>query len=341
MSAAPPRSLLLRAALHAGLGGAQHGGHPGDPRVGLAVPVASGADLTLALTTLAQAGVHATLLLSPALALRAPDAVQAAADQHEIGGLGDPAGLSGLEVTAGRPVTLWATPERLRGLSALSRQHLHALPVSALRAAPGALLQVAPAELAAALTHLKALGYQPVPVRDVPDLRPGQPRDLLQRVYTRLVEDRFARQHAVIDLALRADAVMRVAALNHAPPPLPLPPQTPTAELHLHSPRIVGLAARSALVAYRAYRRSLKDVAHALQTRPELADAQAVFAVTLFHGPLAQAGFELLDLPPLRARWYGLGFRLLRAAYGTRRAPSEGEPKMAWLSREAFLKLHG
>ncbi|PTA67889.1 Sectered polysaccharide deacetylase [Deinococcus arcticus] len=242
---------------------------------------------------------------------------------------------------AAQPVTTWATPAGLRALRDLGTRGLRALPSSPAQPAPGALLSVPPAQLAATLATLKAGGYQPVPVRAVPELRPGQPGDLWPRVYARLVEDRFARQHRVIDLTARADGVMRVAPLNHAPAPLPLPRTAPTAELHVHSPRLVGLSARSALVAYRAYRRSLKDVAQALQARPELHAAQAVFAVTLFHTPLAQAGFEILDLPPARARWYGLGFRLLRVAYGTHRTPSEGVPKMAWLGREAFLQLHG
>ncbi|WP_235692399.1 YkoP family protein [Deinococcus aquaedulcis] len=340
MSPSPP--LWLRAALHAGLGGAWHGGHPGDPRVGLAVPVPSVPALRAARQTLAAAGGRATLLVPPALARQAPEEVRAAQTEgHEVGGLGDPAGVSALEVAAAHPVTTWATPATLGALQQLGARHLRALPPGPAQPAPGALLSVAPEQLAATLAMLKASGYQPVPVGAVPELRPGQSSDLWPRVYARLVEDRFARQHRVIDLTTRADGVMRVAPLDHAPAPLPLPRHTPTAELHVHSPRLVGLTSRSALVAYRAYRRSLKDVAQALQERPELQAAQAVFAVTLFHAPLAQAGFELLDLPPARARWYGLGFRLLRRAYGTHRAPSEGVPKMAWLSREAFLRLNG
>ncbi|WP_199699891.1 YkoP family protein [Deinococcus sp. RM] len=335
---APSSTAAVRAALRAGRAGAWHGGHPGDPRVGLSIPVRSDADLRAALATLAEAGVSATLLLSPALA-RGLDRAWLAG--HEVGGLGDPAGAPGLDVLAGTPVTTWATPERLRGLRALGTRGLHALPPGADRPAPGALLTVDPAQLPALLADLKRLGYRPVPVRDVPDLRAGTGRDLFLHGYTRLVEDRFARQHGVIDLAQRADAVMRVAPLDHAPAPLPLPRTAHTAELHLHSPRIVGLASRSALTAYRAYLRSLRDVGAALQDRPELQEAQAVFAVTLFHAPLAQAGFTLLDLPPAMARWYGLGFRLLRVAYGTTRAPSEDTPKMAWLPRDEFLRRYG
>ncbi|GGR89867.1 YkoP family protein [Deinococcus sedimenti] len=333
-----PGGAALRAALRAGQGGAWQGGHPGDPRVGLSVPVTTRAELSDALYVLNEAGVRATLLLSPALAREADRADLA---EHEVGGQGNPAGASLLDVLAGQPVTTWATPPDLRTLAALGRRGLHALPPTADRPAPGALLTATPAQLPALLADLKRLGYRAVPVRDVPDLRTGTGRDLFLRGYMRLVEDRFARQHGVIDLAQRADAVMRVAPLDHAPAPLPLPRSAHTAELHLHSPRIVGLASRSALTAYRAYLRSLRDVGAALQERPELQDAQAVFAVTLFHAPLAQAGFTLLDLPPATARWYGLGFRLLRVAYGTTRAPSEDTPKMAWLPRDEFLKRYG
>ncbi|WP_233554843.1 YkoP family protein [Deinococcus cavernae] len=129
-----------------------------------------------------------------------------------------------------------------------------------------------------------------------------------------------------------------MAALDHAPPPLPLPPGTPTAELHLNSTRLVGLASRNLTATYKAYQRSLRDVAQALQTHPELQGAQAVFAVTLFHGPLAKAGFTILDLPPLRARWYGLGSAFCAPPTAPPVPPSEGTPKMGWMTREAFLE---
>ncbi|WP_189098880.1 YkoP family protein [Deinococcus knuensis] len=333
------QGLLLRLALRAGVGGAWHGGHPGAPQVALLVPVADAGQLQAALGALE--GVPATLLISPALARLDPQGVRAAAlAGHELAGAGDPTDLTLLEAVAGQAVTSWAAPDNVPALRGLLARGLRPLPAPEGRPEPGALRSVPPADLNATLTAWRALGYRPVPLRDLPDARTGTPRDLLTLAYTRVVEDRFARDHGVIDLTARADAVMRVAPLDHAPAPLPLPPGTPTAELHLHSPRVVGLAARSQLGAYRAYVRSLKDVAGALHERPELASAQAVFAVTLFHGPLAQAGFTLLDLPPARSRWYGLGFRLLRAAYGTTRAPSEGTPKMAWMPREEFLRRY-
>ncbi|WP_241899966.1 YkoP family protein [Deinococcus sp. UR1] len=334
------RTFMIRAALRAGAGGAWHGGHPGAPQVALLVPVGNAAQLRTALSALT--GTPATLLLSAALARLDPEGVRAAAQAgHELAGQGDPAGVTLLEAVAGQAVTSWAAPDSVPALRRLLTGGLRPLPLPAGPPEPGALRTVAPGDLGATLTAWRALGYRPVPLRDLPGARAGTPRDLLTDLYVRVVEDRYARSQGVIDLAQRADGVMRVAPLGHAPAPLPLPPGTPTAELHLHSQRVVGLASRSLLGAYRAYQRSLKDVARALRERPELASAQAVFAVTLFHGPLEQAGFTLLDLPPARARWYGLGFRLLRAAYGTTRTPSEGTPKMAWLPREEFLRRYG
>ncbi|GAA5511452.1 hypothetical protein Dcar01_00162 [Deinococcus carri] len=340
---APARSLWL-ALTRAGAYGALHGSHPGDPYLGLTVPVQAAAELREALTTLAQAEVRATLLLPPALAARMPQDVWAATRAgHEIAGWGEPRDLPLLEVTAGHPVTAWALEEADLGrphLAWLARRGVHPLPLPSPSPEPGLTLRVPPGDLAPTLARLKKLGYRLVPVRDLPGLRPATPRDLLLHLYRRLVDDRFERAHGVVPLTERADAVMRVAA-QPVPPELPFPPGTPAAELHLHSPRLVGLTSRSALRAYRAYQRSLRDVAHALRERPELREAQAVFAVTLFHGPLEKNGFTLVPLPPLRARVYGLGFRLMRAVYGTTTGPSETEPKLAWMPREAFLARHG
>ncbi|MDB5046192.1 MAG: Sectered polysaccharide deacetylase [Deinococcus sp.] len=339
------RSLVLPLLLRAGAFGTLYGGAPGEPSLGLTVPVESAAELSTVLQALEEARIQATLLISVKLARTAADLLQAATQAgHEIAGSGPPTGISGLEAAAGQPVTLWALEGAAltrANLAALRRGGVRPLPFPLAAAQPGQTLRVLPDDLAATLPELKALGYRAAPVRAIPGLRPASPRDLLIHVYTRTVEDRFAREHHVIDLAQRADGVMRVAPRSEVMPPLPLPPHTPTAELHLHSPRIVGISTRSALAAYRAYQRSLKDVAAALQTRPELADAQAVYAVTLFHGPLEKSGFTLLDLPPQQARWFGFGFRLLRAVYGTPRPPSEGTPKMAWMEREAFLARHG
>lgn len=335
-----PWPALLRAGAFGGL----HGGHPGRPAVGVGVAVNTPQELRLGLEALEGSRTRVTLLVPPGLAGLAPDGLRRARQAgHEFAGRGDVRGLPLLEAVSAQPITLWERPAHpgwaeLRRLAWLG---LRPMPEPLARPEPGGTLRLRPEELRAELPRLRRLGYAPVPVGELPELRPARGRDLFGHLYTRLVEDRFTREHGVIDLTERADALLRVAALDHAPPPLPLPPGTPTAELHVHSARLVGLAGRGALTAYRAYLRSLRDVAAALRERPELAEAEAVFAVTLFHGPLEQAGFHMMALPPLRARWYGLGFRLLRAAYGTTRTPSEGTPRLAWLSREEYLAKFG
>lgn len=336
-------SRLLAARLRAGAYGAWAGGHPGAPEVGVTVPVRDAPQLARALGAAQEAGAQVTVLVSPALACLAPDALRAATRAgHEIAGLGPPDTPAALEAASAQPLQSWAADGLGRAsLRRLAAQGIRPLPFPLDTPQPGQTVRVRPEHLGEQLGHLRALGYRPVPVRGVPGLRRAGPRDLLLHLYTQTVEANFAREHGVIDLAARADAVMRVAPLDHAPAPLPLPRSAPTAELHLHSPRIVGLSGRSALTAYRAYLRSLRDVAAALQTRPELQEARAVFAVTLFHAQLEQGGFALLPLPPLRARLYGLGFRVLRTVYGTARPPSQGEPKMAWMTREAFLAKYG
>ena len=334
--------------LRAGAFGALRGGHPGYPALGVTVPVPTPAELELALERLTGTGAHVTLLCPPALARTAPDLLRAATRAgHEIAGDGPPGAageLALLQAVAGQQVTAWRLrPSERSGaaLRTLTAWAIHPLPPALPAPEPGGTAEVSPADLPDRLDDWRARGYRPVPVRALPGLRAATPADLAQHVYMRLVEDRFSARSHLIDLTQRADGVMRIAPLDHAPPPLPFPPATPTAELHLHSPRVVGLAARSPLTAYRAYARSWGDVARALQTRPELAQAQVIFGVSLFFGPLEKAGFTVTELPPLQARWYGLGFRLLRLAYGTARPPSEGRPKVAWRTREAFLARHG
>lgn len=332
--------LLIRA----GAFGALHGGHPGDPQLGLTVPVRTPAELREALAALGQAELRATLLIPPALARQVPEDVRATTQAgHEVAGWGSATDLPLLEATAGQAVTAWGLEEDTLtrpALTQLAAWGVRPLPLPSPTPEPGLTLRVLPGELVQVLPRLRHLGYRPVPVRELPELRPATPRDLGMHLYRRLVDDRFERAHGVLPLTERADAVMRVAA-RPAPPALPFPPGTPAAELHLHSPRLVGLARRSPLTGYRAYQRSLRDVACALRERPELQDAQVVFAVTLFHRPLEQSGFTLLPLPPHQAQVYGLGFRLMRLVYGTTGAPSETQPRLAWMAREAFLARHG
>lgn len=335
MPSVPPT--LRRVLLRAGAGGALAGGDPGSPHLGLVVPVQTPEDLAV----LADVGVRATLLLSPNLARLAPEAVAAAAQAgHEIAGWGAPAGVAGLEVAAGRPVTLWSAEARAASPARLAALGLTPLPLPLATPEPGGTLHLAPADLAAEAPRLRALGYRPGPVGELPELRRARGRDLGLHLYRRAVDDRFARAHRVRALTGRADGVLRVSR-RPAPPELGWPLGAAVAELHVHSPRLVGLNARSPLAAYRAFARSLRDVAAALREDPEFADVRGVVAVTLFHEPLAGQGFQVLPLPPLRARFYSLGFRLMRRVYGTAVPTSEPEPRLAWVAREAFLARHG
>lgn len=328
----------------AGAFGTLHGGHPGDAAVGLTVPIMSSEDFRDALEVLENLKVQATLLIAtlPTLADSEPwRAVQAG---HEVAGLNLPADYRRLEACTGKQVRFWALPEggATRGTRlALQKAGIALLPEPEARHAPGSILRVQPSELRTAVPELKRLGYRPVPVGQLRALRRGTPQDALHDLYQHVVEDRYAEREGIIDLSQRFDAILRVAPLDHAPSPLPLPAQTRTAELHVNSARLVGLASGNLTATYKALQRSLRDVAILLETHPEVQDAQAVFAVTLFHRPLERAGFTILELPPLRARWYGLGFRLLRIAYGTTRTPSEGTPKMGWMPREAFVARYG
>ncbi|WP_295822755.1 Sectered polysaccharide deacetylase [uncultured Deinococcus sp.] len=334
---------VRRARLRAGTYGAWHGGS-GGPEIGLIVPVSDPETLRRVLETAGP--TRLTVVVPAAQAIGWGDALRAAAEAgHEVAGSGPASPLAALDVAAGHAIRSWAADASPapghRSLLALAARGVHPLPLPDVAARPGGTLRVGPDDLAATLADLKARGYRPMPVRDLPGLRRATPRDALAHAYALTVEANFTRAHHVIDLTSRPDAVMRVAPLRDAPAPLPLPPDTPTAEMHLDSARLVSMAARSQLGTYRAYQRSLKDVAYAMQTLPELADAQAVFAVTLFYGPLEQAGFTLLELPPARARLYGLGFRVLRLVHGTTRPPSVQQPKMAWMPREEFLTRYG
>ncbi|MPY66121.1 Sectered polysaccharide deacetylase [Deinococcus sp. SDU3-2] len=333
----PSPSPLRRALLRAGAGGALAGGDPGAPHLGLVVPVRTPDELAAVVDT----GIRVTLLISPALARLAPEVVRAAAKLgHEIAGLGAPEGIAALEVAAGRPVTLWsakappASPARLAALG------LTPLPLPLPTPEPGGTWQLPPADLAAEVPRLRALGYRPGPVGELPGLRRARGRDLGLHLYRRAVDDRFARAHRVRALTERADGVLRVSR-QPAPPELGWPTGAAVAELHVHSPRLVGLSARSPLTAYRAFARSLRDVAAVLRDDPEFSEVAGVVAVTLFHEPLAAQGFQTQRLPPLRARLYGLGFRLMRRVYGTAVPTSEPEPRLAWMERAAFLARHG
>ncbi len=321
--------------------GALRGGHPGHPELGLSVPLRTSAELQLTLQHLAELDLHATLLIPAALVASQPDALRAAAlAGHELAGYGAPESPLTLDLLSGGLLRSWATDApSLAELAELARLGLQVLPPPRSQPEGGAVMRLLPGHLDRARQWC-SLGYRLMPVGELRELRAAVPRDLAIHTYREHVDARFARAHGVIDLAVRADAVVRVAA-HPAPPGLPVPAGTPGAELHLHSARLVGLASRSSLVAYRAFQRSLRDVGAALHTRPELQQARIVYAATLFLGPLERNGFHLAPLPPLRARLYGAGFHFLRLLYGSHSELAAPEAKLAWIGREAFLERFG
>lgn len=260
---------------------------------------------------------------------------------HEVAGLGLPLQVAWLEASSRQPVRLWALRDSdisRQRLAQLAAQGLALLPPSTPRPEPGGFLRLGAGQLGQ-LERWRLGGYQFVPISQLPGLRRATPRDLVLWAYTTLIDERFDAQHGVVSLAERPDAVLRVAR-TVAAPPLPLPAGTPVLELHVQSRRLNGLATQNPLMAYRAAHRSLKDAAQLLQT-PEWADCQAVFANTLFYSLMGKLGFQLQPLPRRQAQWYRLGFELIRRIYGLNANSSEKDVKLAWMTRQDFLRRFG
>lgn len=333
------RNQLLRA----GAFGALHGENIGQPHVGLIVDLTqtNNQDFAHALDILAAYNQQATLLVnSHPLLKQNPYLTQFHHPRHEFcitGELCIPT-LAWLEATTGQAIQLYA-PQAThlhRRLADLTLQHLKPIQPSE-EIQLGGFWLVKAHELEEKLIWATKNGYQPLPVTQLQGLRPATPHDWLRYSYHQLIEEPYKQRSGLITSSERADAMTYIAPLQHAPHPLPLPYHTPTAELHIDSRQLVGVSQRSLLRAYRSQVRTLHDVAWQLEEHPKLKEAQAVFAVTLFTPILEKAGFELLNLPPLRAYWYGLGFRVLRIVHGTTKTPSNALPHLAWMSRENFL----
>lgn len=337
------RNQLLRA----GAFGALHGENTGQPQVGLVVDLTQTThqDFAYALSILASKNQQATLLVNGHSSLKQnPYLTQLNHPRHEFcitGELCIPT-LAWLEATTGQAIQLYAAQATHlhRRLADLTQQHLKPIQPSE-QLQIGGFWLVKANELEEKLMWARKNGYQLVPVTQLSGLRPATPYDWLRHHYHQLIEEPYRKRSGLITSSERAEAMLYIAPLDHAPQPLPLPYHTPTAELHINSGQLVGVSQLSLLRAYRSQVRTLRDVAQKLEEHPKLKEAQAVFAVTLFTPILEKAGFELLDLPPLRARWYGLGFRILRMVHGTTSAPSNAIPHLAWMPREKFLAKFG
>lgn len=220
------------------------------------------------------------------------------------------------------------------------------------RAEPGGLLDLtglsAP-HLAELLTRLRERGYQPGPVGALKGLRTETLRGLAQRLYRRIFDRHFDRQHGVVALTQRPRGLFRISRRDYDGPPLTLPDGArfvsgaPAAELHIYSKRLVALAELSALTGLRGVQSSLYDVAQALEERPEFREVQLVYALTIFGGVLGAMGFQTEPLrDPRQARVMAVFFNLLRVLYGAKNTDSQVLlPAVIWMSREQLLERYG
>ena len=220
------------------------------------------------------------------------------------------------------------------------------------RAEPGGLLDLtglSATHLAELLTRLRERGYQPGPVGALKGLRTETLRGLAQRLYRRVFDRHFDRQHGVIALTQRPRGLFRISRRDYDGPPLTLPDGVrfvngaPAAELHIYSKRLVALAELSALTGLRGVQTSLHDVAQALEERPEFREVQLVYALTIFGGVLGAMGFQTEPLhDPRQARVMAVFFNLLRVLYGAKNTDSQVLlPAVIWMSREQLLERYG
>ena len=120
-----------------------------------------------------------------------------------------------------------------------------------------------------------------------------------------------------------------------------VPAGTPYAEIHLHSPRLVGVAEKP-MVALRQFKFSLGEVARALEHSPRYAQAQGIYAVTFYAGILKSLGFQVSNAPNDWAnRFGGLANNALRWIYSSRPNRNILIPQLAWMPRKELMRRYG
>ncbi|WP_457637969.1 polysaccharide deacetylase family protein [Oceanithermus sp.] len=196
------------------------------------------------------------------------------------------------------------------------------------------------------LAELKRRGFHPKPVGELRGLRRGEWRDLPKRAWVATVDRLFDRLYHVEELNYAAHSVFRVA---RAPFPGPaveladgrrLEPGTPAAELHLHSERMARAGEASSLTAFRFFKKSMADLARALQERPSLANVEVFWGVSLFQEILEPVGFQMVELPPARRRFLGAYMHFLHKLYGG--TPLKRVwPKLVFIDRRTLLERYG
>ncbi|MHA0040895.1 YkoP family protein [Deinococcus sp. PEB2-63] len=322
------------------------------------------------LAALGEAGVQATFALDGAAARRYPDLVRAVhAQGHDVAArlprhpwawgaarqataalrsvLGqDPAGLS----VGARPTLMGWLAGFLAGAPVIAGQGRAGPDGTLSGVRPGALLHLPgtderlAAQLPARLADLRAREFEVLPLRDLRGLRPERPRDLpataLQEVD--VWYDRLGRIRRVGN---RASSLFRAGT---APYPLADQPLREGGavrrgerliEFHLDSARLTELAERP-VAGRRIVTASVRDLARALRDDPDLNTFGAVFSISIFSDVLGLYGFTVVDLPPAHERRLTWWSRVIRRAYGVSDPQKRHTPKLAVMSRAAFVERH-
>ncbi|ULH14511.1 hypothetical protein MF271_10755 [Deinococcus sp. KNUC1210] len=256
---------------------------------------------------------------------------------------------AGTAVTLVLPAAYWPwTLRHLRraGLRAVQPGLSGPLPALLEETEPGGLLNLSSLEspeLSSLLATLGERDYKPSPLGALEGLRTETLRGLLQRIYRRVFDQAFDRQHHILKLTQRARALFRISRRPYDGPVLQgertYLPGTPAAELHIHSKRLVALAERSALTGLRAVQSSLYDVAKVLDEQEAYQDVQIVYALTIFAEVLTPLGFHSQPLDnPRTARIMAFFMNLLRVLYGAKNTDRRVIlPQIIWMTRQELL----
>jgi len=196
------------------------------------------------------------------------------------------------------------------------------------------------------LAELRRRGFDPKPLGSLRGLRRGRWRDLPKRAWMATVDRVFDRIYRVEELNYGAYSVFRVAKGPFPGPAVELAngrvlePGATAAELHLHSERMARAGEAGSLTAFRFFKRSMSDLARALQERPHLADVEAFWGVSLFQEILEPVGFKLVELPPARRKFLGAYMHFLHRMYGG--TPLKRVwPKLVVIDRDTLLQRYG
>lgn len=209
------------------------------------------------------------------------------------------------------------------------------------------------AALEIALPEIRRRGYRTMTLREIAEAQP--PRLPAWRVALRAVwgiwEAIFERMNH-IELIGDERSVFRIGIVNYRGLPVTLQNGQKVqegdrvAELHFRNPRIAALGA---LRAAKSLHRTLRDLAHLLETDPRYRDIDVMFGVSvIFRGP-EKFGFEVMDLDftPWRRFVTGLYLRWVMTVYhpeGIRRLGQRREllePKGMFLTRETLISRYG